>query len=123
MTKIEVEVEDLKMLRETLCVAQGTVWRAGDGRSGEHAARIQKLIDQIDVLRPLGPDGSHGDLHTPECGCEHKGLPRCEAICPDSVVAKKFGYIVGSRCEGVKDHSLLRNGVGHMFPKGPSHGA
>jgi hypothetical protein len=27
-------------------------------------------VDQLDVLRPLGPDGTHGDLHTPHCGCD-----------------------------------------------------
>lgn len=72
MTLTKIEVENLKMLRETLCVAQGTVWRAGDGRFEEHASRIGRLIDQIDSARPLGSNGKHGNLHTPECGCEDK---------------------------------------------------
>jgi hypothetical protein len=64
--------DGLKMLRETLCVAQNAVSRGVDPRDrrDEHSRRLQALIDQVDVLRPLGHDGKHGDLHTPWCGCE-----------------------------------------------------
>ena len=31
---------------------------------------VAVLIRWIDHHRPLGPDGTHGDLHTPTCGCE-----------------------------------------------------
>lgn len=67
-----------KMLRETLCVAQlglslvletRPVLDGGD-RIRTHQARLQRLIDECDRKRPLGPDGSHGDRHTAECGCE-----------------------------------------------------
>lgn len=60
-----------KMLRETLCVAQARIsYSSLDlGRKAEHLRRLQKLIDEIDKHRPLGPDGKHGDLHTPTCGC------------------------------------------------------
>lgn len=34
--------------------------------------RIAALINQIDLHRPLGPDGTHGDRHTATCGCEGK---------------------------------------------------
>lgn len=30
---------------------------------------LQELTDKIDILRPLGSDGKHGDLHTEFCGC------------------------------------------------------
>lgn len=30
------------------------------------------LIRQVDVHRPLGPNGKHGKLHTTTCGCEEK---------------------------------------------------
>jgi hypothetical protein len=30
---------------------------------------LQVLIDECDRMRPLGPDGKHGDRHTVECGC------------------------------------------------------
>jgi hypothetical protein len=62
-----------KMLRETLCVAQTEIgaspWAELDLKQ-EHIARLQRLIDACDTHRPLGPDGKHGDRHTPTCGCE-----------------------------------------------------
>lgn len=64
--------DSVKMLRETLCAAQGVVGRhvSGTDRRDEHMARIQRLIDDCDRQRPLGPDGKHGDSHTLTCGCE-----------------------------------------------------
>lgn len=61
----------LKATREALCVAQA--WLGGVHDNGEAAraiTTIQHLIDDIDRQRPLGPDGMHGDRHTPTCGCE-----------------------------------------------------
>lgn len=60
-----------KMLRETLCVAQGRIGQSplDAGRRDEHVQRLQRLIDECDRKRPLGSDGKHDDLHTPECGC------------------------------------------------------
>lgn len=53
-----------KMLREHLCEQQT---HAPDQVTSD---TIQNLIDCIDLRhRPLGPDGKHGDLHTPSCGC------------------------------------------------------
>lgn len=60
----ELHLDDsLKMLRETLCVAQSVLRYAPD------RDRVQRMIDEIDRQRPLGPDGKHGDRHTPTCGC------------------------------------------------------
>lgn len=75
MNKPTIEPGDLKMTREALCVAQSAILaRARSGRDADRAPhwvrRLQDLIDQIDVARPLGPDGKHGDLHTDLCGCE-----------------------------------------------------
>lgn len=65
-----VTVEDVKMLRETLCEAQVAITNRMSGQTAwPHLDRLQRLIDQLDVHRPLGPDGTHGDLHTPTCGC------------------------------------------------------
>lgn len=36
----------------------------------EHIDRLQRLINACDDHRPLGPDGKHGNRHTPTCGCE-----------------------------------------------------
>lgn len=61
--------DSLKLIRETLCVAQTAV-------SNQHRERIQRVIAEIDRQRPLGPDGKHGDRHTPSCGCE----PSCACV-------------------------------------------
>lgn len=60
--KTTLAVDDtVKMLRETLCVAQA---RIGDSpldedRRREHIARLGRLIAACDRQRPLGPDGRH----------------------------------------------------------------
>jgi hypothetical protein len=61
-----------KMLRETLCVAQARIGNSpyDESRKREHIERLQRLIDECDRHRPLGPDGKHGDRHTDTCGCE-----------------------------------------------------
>lgn len=65
----------VKMIRETLCVAQAAVaqlpddFRAGRSRDG-HIDQLGRLIELCDLLRPLGHDGKHGDLHTAWCGCD-----------------------------------------------------
>lgn len=66
--------DTLKMIRETLCVAQAAVSGSHYAglRSAEHVARIQRLIDGIDRQRPLGPDGKHGRRHTGACGCDDR---------------------------------------------------
>lgn len=82
-----IDIGDPKLMRETLCLAQaalmidiatsGQDFLAGYARLEAHSKRIQQMIDQIDVIRPLGPDGEHGNRHTPYCGCElvaHIGL-------------------------------------------------
>lgn len=61
-----VEASELKMLRETLCLAQNRFTTKESG----HKNRIQELIYQIDKHRPLASNGKHGSLHTPTCGCE-----------------------------------------------------
>ncbi|MDQ0376542.1 hypothetical protein [Amycolatopsis thermophila] len=71
--------DTLKMIRETLCVAQAALThgaRAAGQRAAEHSARLGRLIDDIDRQRPLGPDGKHGNRHTGTCGCEDVEPPR-----------------------------------------------
>jgi hypothetical protein len=67
----------VKSLREVLCSAQAALLAvphrlgtADRGRTQIAVNGLQGLIDQLDLLRPLGPDGVHGDRHTPFCGCE-----------------------------------------------------
>lgn len=71
MSTIETP-DSLKMVREALCVAQAALpSHRGDVRAEMRASEtIQRLIEDIDRQRPLGPDGKHGDRHTPACGCE-----------------------------------------------------
>lgn len=66
--------DTVKMLRETLCVAQCDVgnYRAKSDRRNEHVERLGRLLDICDEHRPLGPDGTHGNLHTTTCGCDDK---------------------------------------------------
>jgi len=75
----QLQIEDPKSLREILCRAQsaegerirkGLVIPFDDTKTD--VAILQRLIDQIDILRPLGPNGKHGRRHTDECGCEDK---------------------------------------------------
>lgn len=69
-------------LRETLCLAQAAIWhhpQIGQNSKRNHIAQLQRMIDECDRKRPLGPDGTHGDRHTAECGCEgyvHKNPSR-----------------------------------------------
>ncbi len=74
MALLEVPDSELKMLRETLCVAQvGIAQLPGTNeRYAQHMLRLHHLIRQIDVFRPLAPDGKHGNRHTDFCGCEDK---------------------------------------------------
>lgn len=69
MAIIEIPDEDLKMMRETLCVAQTALTRM-PFRVTEHMRRLQRIINEIDSQRPLEPAGTHGKLHTASCGCE-----------------------------------------------------
>jgi hypothetical protein len=71
MADADIEIEDLKGLREDLCVAQSALGHY-DGQQLSRIHRIGKLIEQIDIHRPLGPDGKHGNRHTETCGCEDK---------------------------------------------------
>ena len=67
--------DTLKMLRETYCVAATGIGLLGRDDAAWHVARLQRLIDAIDRLRPIGPDGKHGDRHTPHCGCNREEVP------------------------------------------------
>lgn len=73
MTTIHLDApqDTLKMLRETLCVAQTALCQLPYDHD-THSERLGRIIDEIDRQRPLGPDGKHGDLHTATCGCDTK---------------------------------------------------
>lgn len=72
---LPVDGVNLKSLRETLCLAQRALVQnlhiaVTEAIDVTHIRRLQRMINSIDVLRPLGPDGKHGDRHTEFCECE-----------------------------------------------------
>jgi hypothetical protein len=67
--KIHIDVKSVKMMRETLCIAQTEVGNSPVNWSKSTMNRLGELIEELDKHRPLGPDGKHGDLHTETCGC------------------------------------------------------
>ena len=58
--------DTLKMIRESLCRIQSV------GISDYDSDLLQRMINDIDRQRPLGPDGKHGKRHTLLCGCEDR---------------------------------------------------
>lgn len=68
--------DTLKMIRETLCLAEAALNdRAKQGMDTDvirkqHSRRIAALIEDIDRQRPLGSNGKHDNRHTDTCGCE-----------------------------------------------------
>jgi hypothetical protein len=72
MATLNVPDHLLKVFRETLCRAQSNIAQRAYDRFAvsNDIAHVQHLIEEIDIHRPLGQDGKHGDLHTPTCGCD-----------------------------------------------------
>lgn len=70
--------DELKSLHETLCYAQTAIGSnqrlSEDLTASSHIARLQRMLNEIERQRPLGPNGKHGDLHTDTCGCLDKGV-------------------------------------------------
>lgn len=64
MAVIYVPTSKLKVLREHLCYSQSV--------RNDPSSVVGCIIEQIDVYRPLGPDGKHDNRHTLKCGCEDK---------------------------------------------------
>lgn len=64
--------KELKGLRENLSAVQNVVLNSNlpHHKKWELSGPLTQLIQRIDFLRPLGPDGKHGNRHTPTCGCE-----------------------------------------------------
>lgn len=65
--------DNIKGLREILCLAQHVGNQTDGINHSLYNRRIQEIIDELDKHRPLGPDCKHGDLHTSTCGCKDKG--------------------------------------------------
>ena len=69
-----IDIPDLKSLREALCVSMSAIGQTYVPNQTAYAMSyigiLQELTDKIDILRPLGPDGKHGNRHTEFCGCD-----------------------------------------------------
>lgn len=71
-----------KMLRESLCVAQAALGSVLAANPGDEFARramrdLGVLIEKVDRIRPLGPNGKHGfeKRCTAACGCDGRDGP------------------------------------------------
>lgn len=85
MIGLMVNPRDLKMLRETLCRLEVAARYLYPETNRHLTADLNKLINEIDRHRPLGPDGKHGNLHTASCGCEDKPHPwKAPKMCPSN---------------------------------------
>jgi hypothetical protein len=80
VSKIELEIESVKGLREDLCVVQSALAMYPSGDQSSRIQRIQALLDQLDIMRPLGSDGNHGNRHTEVCGCDLPELTAAQEI-------------------------------------------
>jgi hypothetical protein len=77
-----------KAMHEALCAAQSALGERA--RSGVDVQRVPRWVASLGVLaaeiervRPTGPNGKHGDLHTPSCGCEGHNGPWSITLWPD----------------------------------------
>lgn len=75
MSGITIDIEELdgiKMLRETLSAAKTSIYKSelGVNHSEDHIRRLEDLIKQLDLYRPVNANGKHGDRHTLFCGCD-----------------------------------------------------
>jgi hypothetical protein len=91
MPSIEV-IDNIKGLREILCLAQYVGDQTPGINHSLYSRRIQDIINELDKHRPLGPDGKHGTLHTPTCGCADKGHGSwCKHECCGYSTASYYG--------------------------------
>lgn len=65
----KVELGNLKVAREALCAAMNGLPNYSSLYTAQRVA-LSQMIQEIDVLRPIGPDGKHSDRHTLYCGCD-----------------------------------------------------
>lgn len=61
---------DPKMLHEAMTTAAYLLRTYGDLNSEPLAKIAADIAKECERLRPLGPNGKHGDLHTEWCGCD-----------------------------------------------------
>lgn len=72
VAELRIPAASVKMMRETLALAQIGCRDYPEPDADAHLARIGELIAELDRHRPLGPDGKHDDRHTATCGCEDR---------------------------------------------------
>lgn len=99
-----------KMLRETLALAQTRMALSGDPRP--HMHRLQRLIDECDRHRPLGPNGKHGygERCTPTCGCDRQATAVDQAATFDPFAGKVTGWRAAPDCAKCNDTGRANTG-------------
>ncbi|UTN92074.1 HNH endonuclease [Arthrobacter phage Darby] len=100
--RIELEILSVKSLREDLCVVQSALSMYPSGDQKSRIERIGRIINQLDVMRPLGSDGKHGKRHTENCGCDF----------PDPTPEQELEYL---------DRIIAGLPEGTIFRQHPSH--
>ncbi|CCW14625.1 hypothetical protein [Rhodococcus aetherivorans] len=73
--RTELHTDDhLKTIHEALCVAQTAIGNFPEQPTNwpPYIQVLQNLINDIERQRPIGSNGKHGNLHTPNCQCEDK---------------------------------------------------
>src|SRR4051812_19663995 len=86
----KIDVGNLKMAREALNAAQIALLHTDTNLAPGQALVLQRMVNEIEKLRPTGTDGKHGNLHTPWCECEDSNIKLC-AGCERAIV-KQTGY-------------------------------
>lgn len=91
-----------KMLREALCVAEHAVNLNVEPQNQHGAPRIlAALIRECDRHRPLGPNGKHGDRHTPTCGCDD--VPPTSGLSPEELADQQPRQTLQERLMALAD--------------------
>lgn len=120
--KVELEILSVKSLREDLCVVQSALNHYPSGDQTSRVRRIGELINQLDEMRPLGPDGKHGNRHTDKCGCEDQDtvqLVDVNSLFPEAITIDRQLYenkvIDFVRIPEFRDYEVNRDGVVRNF--------
>jgi hypothetical protein len=70
MSLVQIDIGNPKTARELLCKLATEACSEHPQMNAAERMIVQNWINQLDIHRPLGVDGKHGNLHTPTCGCD-----------------------------------------------------
>lgn len=117
MTAINLPDDGPKAIRETLafaqtlCTTEAAAAREYTAPTLAHVRLLQRMMDECDRHRPLGPDGKHGNRHTPTCGCEH--APRRKGILREAAEREAPAFLHKATADPARIlMSIFRTGIG-----------